>query len=435
MPGETISLADIHKGIKDVKEQQQGFVTSLEAVQKEWKETQAKLETESQKVADEHKAWQEKMADIGVFGYGDNADKAKAKFERAYSWTDFLKKVDSFENKTPLPGKEKCVFSVRPYPEAHFEKVMEAEISETGGHTVPDFMQNELIERLKSQQVLRQAGVRSITVPANFGSFKVPVLASGVTFSEIGEIATTTVTTPNVDLLTASPKRVSGGVEMSNALIRMNAVDLDDAIVTDAVEDLGLRVDFLGLKGSGAAFQPRGIITTPNIGSVVAGDPDGGPVTVDLLIDLQKTIAAANSHERSTAYIAHSSIWHEILKITEGAAPGFHIFPSVQFQPGIAVKPAKQVIGAPLFTFNELPINLTKGSGTDLGEIFYGDWTDLRQVIWGAMEVRTSREATHPVTGRSAFFNNITHFLFEMETDYYVRHAGSFAVSTDVETL
>lgn len=431
-----ISLADIHKGIQDVRDQQKGIVTSIEKVQQEWADTQTKLEASAQVVVDEHKAWQEKQAEIGVFGYGDVTDPSKAQYQRAYSWTDFLKKVDAHDVKAGAkPSKEKCVFSVRAYPEENFEKVMEAEISETGGHTIPDFMQNELIERLKSQQVLRQAGVRSITVPAGFGPFKVPILATGVQFTEIGEIATPNVSTPNVDLATASPNRVSGGVEMSNALIRMNAVDLDDAIVRDAVEDLGLRIDFLGLKGSGAAFQPRGVISTPGIGSSDAGNPDGGPVTIDLLIELQKIIAAANSHERSTAYISHSSIWHEILKIREGAAPGAHIFPSVFFAPGVAVKPSKVLIGAPYLTFNELPINLTKGSGTNLGEIFYADWSDLRQVIWGTMEVKTSREATNPVSGRSAFFNNITHFLFEMEVDYYVRHAGSFAVSTDVETV
>lgn len=427
-----VSLETIQKGIGEVKEQQKGFVGTIEKLQEEWKTTQEKLTAAADKVESEHKAWGEKMSDMGVFGFGDNDDPHKAKYQRAYSWTDFLKKVDAHETGKGKPDQKNTIFNQRPYPEEHFQKVMEAEISETGGHTIPDFMQNELIERLKSQQVLRRAGVRTITVPAGFGHFEVPVLATGVTFSEIGEIATPAVTTPNVELRTASPRRVAGGVEISNALIRQNAVDLDSAIITDATEDLGLRVDFLGLKGSGANNQPRGVLSTPGIGSIDAGNPDGGPVTIDLLLDLQKTIAAANSRERSTAFIMHSSIWYEILKITEASQ---HIFPSVHFTPGVAEKPVPRIVSADVLTFNELPTNLTKGSGTDLGELIYGDWSDLRQVIWGNMEVRTSREATNPVTGRSAFFNKVTHFLFEIETDYYVRHAGSFAVSTDVETV
>jgi HK97 family phage major capsid protein len=322
-------------------------------------------------------------------------------------------------------------YSHTPYPKENFEKLMSAEISTDGGFGVPEFMSPEIIERLKSQQVLREAGIRSFTVPANFGNFVVPILESGATYTEIGETATSSLSTPQLGLKTASPKRVSVGIEISNRLIETNGVNLDDIIVDDVVEDGALRADFLGLKGSGTSFQPRGVVNTPGIGSVIAGSPDGGPVTLDLLIDLQKEVNEANSHLRRTAYIMHSNIFFQILKITENSQ---HVVASPYFPPGHQGRPPKQIWGERILTFNELPIDLTKASGTDLGEIFFADWSDLVMVMWGQMEVSMTREATHPTSGRSAFWNKVTGFMFDMEIDYYMRHAASAAVSTDVET-
>ncbi len=258
-----------------------------------------------------------------------------------------------------------------------------------------------------------------------------PRLISGATYSEGGEIATPPLSTPQLDQLVANPKQSFTGIEMSLDLIGMNAVGLDDVILRDTTEDAALRADFLGLEGTGTASQPRGLFNTPGIGSVDAGNPNGGDIAIDLLIDLQKLVASANSNMRSTGYVMHSRLFYEIMKILENSQ---HIFPSVQFAPGVAARPAKQILGEPIGTFNELDVTRTKGSGTDQSAVYFGDWSDLMLVRWGTFSVKMTEEATHPTSGRSAFWQNLRAFRFSQTLDWIVRQAPSFAVSSDVNT-
>lgn len=377
---------------------------------------------------------EEKMAGLGVAGYGDVTPE-RAKYQRAFVMSDFLKVVASKTCNVDLP-EEVMAFNQRKhaYPEEHYEKVLNATVGADGAYSVPEFMDNEIIKRLKSVQILEALGIRSFTVPEGFGSFAVPRLITGSDYTEGGEIDAPAISNQTLDLLTASPKQSFTGIEMSLALIGMNAVGLEDVILEDATEDGGLRADFLGLEGTGTAFQPRGLINVPGIGSVEAGSPNGGPVDVDLLINLQNEVEAANSMLRRTGYAMHSRVWHQLLKTREGAAPGSHIFPSVAFAPGIQQKPGKQVLGEQVQTFNEIDITGTKGSGTDLSTIYFGDWSDLMLIRWGTFSVKMSEEATHPVTGRSAFWEGLRVFRFAQTLDYITRQAGSFSVSTDVES-
>lgn len=422
-----MGLEKIERMVKDVATDTKAVHTTVKELEAAQKATDARM-----------KAHEEKMAAIGVAGFGD-VKPENARYQKAFMVEDFLRVAHDLcihkrVHEDELQYNKAKANGVELYPAEHFEKVMQAELQGDGGFAVPDFMDSEIIKRLKATQVLESMGIRSFTVPPKFGSFAVPRLISGATYSEGGEIAVPPLSTPQLDELVANPKQSFSGIEMSLDLIGMNAVGLDDVIMEDVTDDAGLRADFLGLEGTGTAFQPRGLFNTPGIGSFDAGNPNGGNISLDLLIELQKIVASANSNMRSTGYVMHSRLFYEIMKITEGAAPGFHVFPSVQFAPGVAARPQKQVLGEPIGLFNQLDVTRTKGSGTDQSAVFFGDWSDLMLIRWGTFSVKVTEEATHPTSGRSAFWQNLRAFRFAQTLDYIVRQAPSFAVSSDVNT-
>ncbi len=412
-----------------------GMVEGVATDQKTITTSMTELTAAHQDMQSRMTAHEEKMAALGVAGYG-GVTPEKARYQKAFVLEDFLRVVHDKTLKQPVDEKSLLYTKAKDagrelYPAEHFEKVMQGQIGPDGGFSIPEFMDTDIIERLKSASVLESMGIRSFTVPAGFGSFAVPRLISGATYSEGGEIATPPLSTPQLDQLVANPKQSFTGIEMSLDLIGMNAVGLDDVILRDTTEDAALRADFLGLEGTGTASQPRGLFNTPGIGSVDAGNPNGGDIAIDLLIDLQKLVASANSNMRSTGYVMHSRLFYEIMKILENSQ---HIFPSVQFAPGVAARPAKQILGEPIGTFNELDVTRTKGSGTDQSAVYFGDWSDLMLVRWGTFSVKMTEEATHPTSGRSAFWQNLRAFRFSQTLDWIVRQAPSFAVSSDVNT-
>jgi len=425
-----MGLENIERMVEDVAKDTKAVHTTVKELEAAQRATDARMS-----------AHEEKMAAIGVAGYGDVTPE-NARYQKAYMIEDFLrvahdKCVHKQVYEKELQYNKAKANGIELYPADHFEKVMQGQIGADGGFAIPEFMDNDIIERLKGSQVLESMGIRSFTVPAGFGSFGVPRLVSGATFTEGGELGVPTLSTPQLDDLIANPKQSYSGIEMSLDLIGMNAVGLDNVILTDVTEDAGLRADFLGLEGTGTASQPRGLFNTPGIGSADA-DPgaDGGDISIDLLIELQKIVASANSNMRNTGYVMHSRLFYEMMKITEGATPGFHVFPSSQQPPGqgLATRPAKQILGEPIGTFNQLDVTRTKGTGTDQSAIYFGDWSDLMLVRWGTFSVKVTEEATHPTSGRSAFWQNLRAFRFAQTLDYICRQPASFSVSSDVNT-
>jgi HK97 family phage major capsid protein len=413
---DTATLETIQEGVDNVEKSVGDLGGEVTAIKTSVEELKTANEAHEAQIA----AINEQRASQGAPGiHGGEGSKHKY----AFSLHDMLKHAAKITN-----GKENTLDC----PADAREKIMSTEIGPDGAYTVPPEFAPELIERLKAEQVLVKAGMRTFTVDAGFGAVHLPRLESGMTIGEIGEAGVPAVSTPQVELLVANVKRIAGVVEVPNDLLRMNGVGLEDALRQDFIEDGALRADILGLRGTGASNQPRGIVNTPGIGSVVIG-ATGGPITIDLLLDLQKDVAGANSMMRRPAYIMHSNVWYNTLQITEDSK---HVFPSVFFAPGIQEIPKMEagLLGHMALKSNQIPTNLEKStSGQILSEIYFGDWSDFIQVRWGNLELRTSREATHPTTGRSAFHQDLTVFLLIQRLDYVVRHPGSFSVITDVE--
>lgn len=403
--GVRAAVGDVRKGLDD-----QG--TKMAAMETSLAEGASRYEARL-------KALEEQRAAAGVATPG-LLDPSKAKFQRAWSFHDVLKKV----SKIGLDKPSRCE-----YPDDMRAKIMSTEVGADGGYTIPTQMAAELIERLKAMQVLPKLGIRTYTVDEGFGQVLLPRHSAGATFNWIGEAATPADSTPQFELPIASIKRNAAVIEVPNDLLRMNGVDLEDALLRDFTEDAALAADIAGLRGSGSSFQPRGVVNTPGVNSTGAGTPNGGPVTIDLLLELQRLVMEDNSRMASPGYVMHSNVWHQMMKILENSQ---HIYPSVHYAPGVMEKPGQRVLGHNIGISNQIPVNLVEGTSSNLSEIYFGDWSDLVQVRWGGLEVRMSREAHNPTTGRSSFTQDLTFFLVIQKLDYVVRHAGSFAVVTDV---
>src|SRR5262249_22950508 len=86
----------------------------------------------------------------------------------------------------------------------------------------------------------------------------------------------------------------------------------------------------------------------------------------------------------------------------------------------------ERVAGAPAYATNQLPSNISKGSGTNLSAGVFGNWQDAQLVFWGPIEIIVNPYlfSTNGVVRVSAF----------IDVDFNLRHAGSFCVFNDMAT-
>ena len=76
---------------------------------------------------------------------------------------------------------------------------------------------------------------------------------------------------------------------------------------------------------------------------------------------------------------------------------------------------------------NQLPNSGTKGTGTNLSSLIYGNWSDLIIGEWGALEILANPYSP-------GFANGDVDIRVLQSVDIAVRHAASFAVVTDALT-
>ena len=85
-------------------------------------------------------------------------------------------------------------------------------------------------------------------------------------------------------------------------------------------------------------------------------------------------------------------------------------------------------IGYDFRTSTKIPTNLTKGTGTNLSEVYFGNWQELIIGQWTTMEFMASQETS------DAFAKNQTWIRVISEVDIGLRHPESFCLCSDAKT-
>jgi hypothetical protein len=85
-----------------------------------------------------------------------------------------------------------------------------------------------------------------------------------------------------------------------------------------------------------------------------------------------------------------------------------------------------EVANYPAFASNVLPNNLTKGTGSNLSAVIFGNFSDAVIAMWGGLDVLID-----PYTGSSS---GTVRIVALQDLDIEFRHTASFAQMIDVNT-
>lgn len=266
------------------------------------------------------------------------------------------------------------------------------------------------VEALKERLVVKQLGA---TVLGDLVG-TVPYVSSSQFTAQWGaegdEAATQKIAFEKM-LLTPHRNFVAGSV--SKDLLRQTSTDVEALLTNKILDAHAALIDRAAIAGTGANSQPTGILKTAGI-ATVAGGTNGAAITYKNIVALETAINANNANRGKLAYLTNAKVWGA-LKTTETLANSGR---------AILDPMSKMVNGYPADYSNLVPSDLTKGTGTALSAVIFGNWEDLVVAQWGGLDL-----VIDPFTSARKAEVNI---VFNAWNDVKVVEPKSFAAIVDV---
>lgn len=282
-----------------------------------------------------------------------------------------------------------------------------------GGNLVAtDLLSASFIDMLRNRMMVIGMGAKLLT--GLQGNIAIPRQTGGATAYWVAEGNAPTESQQAVDQVTMSPKTVGAYTDISRKLLLQSSIDVESFVRSDLATVLALAIDLAAINGSGASNQPTGLLSASGVG-VVQGGTDGAAPAWSHIVALETAVAVANADVASMGYLTNAKVRGK-LKTTS----------KVSGQNGFVWEDGKTINGYTAGVSNQVPSNLTKGSGTNLSAILFGNWADLVIGQWGTLDLM--------VDPYSNSTSGTVRVVALQDVDIALRQAASFAVMKDAIT-
>jgi len=283
------------------------------------------------------------------------------------------------------------------------------------GYTVAtDLVAGSFIDVLRNAMVLDQAGATVLT--GLQGNVAIPRKTAGATAYWVAEGIAPTEGNAVFDQVTLSPNSLAANQDYTRKLLVQSSMDIESMVRNDLAMSLAVELDRVGINGSGSGAEPTGILNTSGVGSVTLATNGGAP-TWAMVVNLMKEVGIDNAIMGSLGYIANYATVGTLLQTPKVASTD-----SVMIMNMI-----ETLLGYPVFKTNNAPSNLSKGTGSNLSAMLFGNFSDLLIGLWGSLDI-----IADPYTQSKAGIVQVTAIT---EADLGVRHAESFAECNEIITL
>lgn len=302
-------------------------------------------------------------------------------------------------------------------------KATQSWLDETlGGPLVapPEF--GEIIELLRNQEALVNAGARTIQLPAQ-GTVVFPRITSPSTAGTYSENVAITSSTVGTGHLTLSAKKIAAIIEVPNELFRFATASAEAVLRADMTKTLALQADLYFLEGNGTnANVPRGILNYPNVNSYTAGVTGANGDTLQPEDGYAMEAIVEENNAMMEGWIMRPTLWSKIGgfradAVTAGDAAGQFV-QSLFRAMGDRLDPAW--CGFPITKTNQISKSLVKGTATNLTYILGGMFSDYLIGLFGAIEFLATN------VGDTPFRNDLTWIRGIMLGDAGPRHEAAF---------
>lgn len=316
----------------------------------------------------------------------DNFEK-EAKKGHAFSFTKFMRELSAAPDGTRLTGVEKDAADLGR------EEYLRLGLKQMG-HVVPsallraaagqnygtnadggymkETMPARYVDTLRAKLVIARLGA---TILGDLVG-TLPIISTGdFTAGWLAEAGVGSVTKFTVGSGDMTPHRnfVAGAV--TKDLLRQTSKDVEALIREKLLNAHATLIDTAAIAGTGSSNQPTGILNTSGIGSVAIGT-NGGNLTWAKVVALETAINNDNANRGKLGYLTNAKVWGALKSIEKASNTARFLLDDNGRLNGYKVDWTTLV-----------PSNLTKGTGTGLSALIFGNWEDLWVGEWGGIDL------------------------------------------------
>ena len=282
-----------------------------------------------------------------------------------------------------------------------------------GGFLKPtEHLGDQFIDALRSRLVLNQLGTRFMS--GLRGDVAIPKLAAGVSAGFVAENGATSEVNATFAQTTLSPKSLGAFTDVSRLLMIQSDPSVEQIVRDDLLNAIAQKIEDVAIEGAGTN-EPTGILETTGIGSVAIGT-NGGAATWGSVVDLIKEVEQDNAAVGEINFLTNSKVKAHLSQTPKVASTD-----SVM----IMNDPWTNLYGYNVAVTNNVPSDLTKGTGTGLSALIAGDFSQLMVGLFSTSDILVD-----PYTGGSS---GAVRIRVMQEVDVAVRHAESFAACVDID--
>jgi len=304
---------------------------------------------------------------------------------------------------------------------AREKRDMTAGTASAGGNTIPTIL-GDLIPFLDPRLAVINAGATLLT--GLTGNLDFPRNDAAATANWETENSANDETNPSFDKISMSPNRLGAFTNISKQLLVQSSIDVENFVRNRLSEAVNRALDYALINGDNSTQPFYGILNTSGIGSVSIGT-DGGPLTYKHIIDLETELAVDNADFGTLAYLTTPGV-RGYLKNTEKAS-GTAQFVWMDGVPPVGQQGIRTDLlnGYRAYVSTQVPSTLTKGSGTNLHAVIFGNFAELLIGQWAGLDV-----VIDPYTSSK---NALVTIVVNSWWDAAVRHAASFSAVKDAD--
>jgi HK97 family phage major capsid protein/HK97 family phage prohead protease len=298
----------------------------------------------------------------------------------------------------------------------------------TGGNLVAtNLLAGSFIDVLRNNALIMNLGPTMLT--GLVGNVAIPRQTAQTATYWVTEASSITEAEATFDQVTLSPKQIGARSQYSRLALQQTTPDIEAIVRNDLARVMALGIDKAAISGSGSSGQPTGILNQSGIGSVAMGT-NGAALTnsstsstsgLDQLIQLERAVDVANALNGNLSYLTNAKVLSAIKQLKTQYAEYLWTANEANTTTGTPIN----VNGYPMYRSNQVSSALTKGSGTGLSALIFGDFSQLVIGMWGALEVLPNPYGSG--------YNAGSVDIRAMQTcDIAIRHVESFAAITDI---
>ena len=286
-----------------------------------------------------------------------------------------------------------------------------------GGFLKPtDHLADQFIEALYARLRIGEAGAQVLN--GLVGDVAIPKLATSTSNSAfVAEGSAPSEGAAVFSQVTMSPKTLAAYVDVSRKLMMQSDPSVEAVLRNDIINTFARKIDEVAIEG-GSSNEPSGIIAS-STGNVVAIGTNGGAITYSKIVDMVEAVEVDNAiiNDASTCFLGNPKVTANLRTIAKQSSG---------VEGNFILGEDNKILGYDYKSSTLVPSDLSKGTGSNLSALIFGDFSQLLLGFYSGVDVVVDQSSLSTSGGtRLAFFQDL---------DVALRHDDAFSVCKDITT-